>query len=206
MNQRQLKIGLVGLVTAAVAGATFSPAPAQAALDDRSLAEVLAADKGYDRNWHDFDILEKAVTTVLKAKPNSPVSVLADGDTRLTAFLPTDAAFRRLVKDLSGKQPRTERATFNAVAKVADVDTLEAVLLYHVVPQRLNAKKVLKSDGAKLKTAANLNITVKVTGKKVKLIDKDRDAQNPRVVAVDINKGNKQIAHAINRVLRPIDL
>ena len=32
------------------------------------------------------------------------VAVLADGNTRLTAFLPTDRAFQRLVKDLTGKK------------------------------------------------------------------------------------------------------
>jgi len=42
----------------------------------------------------------------------------------------------------------------------------------------------------------------------VTLKDKDRNAKNPQAVlsALDLNKGNKQIAHAIDRVLRPIDL
>ena len=60
--------------------------------------------------------------------------MLAKGRTRLTAFVPTDRAFRRLVRSLTGNLPRTEKATFRAVATVADVDTLEAILLYHVVP------------------------------------------------------------------------
>ena len=40
------------------------------------------------------------------------------------------------------------------------------------------------------------------------LKDKDTNAQDPQAVldALDINKGNKQVAHAIDRVLRPIDL
>jgi hypothetical protein len=40
------------------------------------------------------------------------------------------------------------------------------------------------------------------------LVDKDKDARNPRVIIPlrNINKGNKQIAHGIDRVLRPIDL
>ena len=37
-------------------------------------------------------------------------------------------------------------------------------------------------------------------------MDRDPNARNPRVIAPDINKGNKQIAHGINRVLRPLDL
>ena len=42
----------------------------------------------------------------------------------------------------------------------------------------------------------------------VKLIDKDRNDRNPFLVPwkLDINKGNKQIAHAITLVLRPANL
>ena len=57
----------------------------------------------------DFDILDKAVHTVLAAKPRSAVAVLADGSVRLTAFLPTDRAFRGLVTDLTGHRRGTER-------------------------------------------------------------------------------------------------
>ena len=90
---------------------------------------------------------------------------------------------------------------------MADVDTLETVLLYHVVPGKtLGSGKVAKLDGAMAKTAAGLPVGIKVKGKKVILVDQDRNDRNPRVIAVDINKGNKQIGHAINRVLRPIDL
>jgi hypothetical protein len=38
------------------------------------------------------------------------------------------------------------------------------------------------------------------------LVDADPDVRNPRVVATNINRGNPQIAHAINRVLLPLDL
>ena len=40
----------------------------------------------------------------------------------------------------------------------------------------------------------------------VRLVDADPDDRNPLVVQPNINKGNKQIAHGINRVLRPLDL
>jgi len=42
--------------------------------------------------------------------------------------------------------------------------------------------------------------------KKIQLVDADRSDRNPRVAVFDINKGNRQIAHAIDRVLRPSDL
>ena len=199
---------------AVAAGLTLAAAPAEAAPPSRagttSLAEVLAADgHRFDHHGADFDIVDKAVTTVLGAKPDSAVAVLADGKVRLTAFLPTDRAFRKLVGSLTGTWPKTEKATFDAVAAVADVDTLEAVLLYHVVPgATLTAAKVLTSDGAELTTAQGGTVTVSVKGKKVTLGDLDPDAHDPMANPrqLDINQGNRQVAHGISRVLRPIDL
>jgi uncharacterized surface protein with fasciclin (FAS1) repeats len=199
-------------VTAVAAGSTLAGGPAQASsLDDRSLATVLAADGNHlDRNWDDFDILDKAVHAVLAADPGSPVAVLADGDTRLTAFLPTDRAFRRLVFTLTGKRPATERATLRAVTSVADAPTLEKILLYHVVPgQPITYRQARMADDARLGTALRPKIRVNVIRHRVvKLQDRDFDNANARVLRSlkDINRGNKQIAHGINQVLRPIDL
>ena len=149
---------------------------------------------------------------MLKAKPTSPVSVLTQGKVRLTAFIPDDRSFRRLVKDLTGTSPRTERATFNALVSAVGVDTVEQVLLYHVVPgATITAKKALRSNGAVLTTAQGATITVGVADRKVPLIvlqDQDPDAFDPIVdpMALNINKGNKQVAHGIVFVLRPADL
>ena len=103
----------------------------------------------------------------------------------------------------------SEKAVFAAVAGLG-IPTVEAVLLYHVVPgATITAAMALKSNGAKVKTALGSTIRVAVYGGPViSLWDKDNNSRNPRVILslVDINKGNKQIAHGIDRVLRPIDL
>jgi uncharacterized surface protein with fasciclin (FAS1) repeats len=214
MNLRRLTSAFTAI---AMTGAVFATvaAPAEAGdkhkLGNRSLATVLAADgSGFDKNPHDFDILENAVLAVLAAKPDSPVGLLADGKVRLTAFAPTDAAFRHLTADLTGKRIKSERKVFKTLAGAAGIDTIEAVLLYHVVPgATITYKQALKANGAKLPTALDgATIKVKVRGKRVILVDKDKDARNPRVIMRlrNINKGNKQIAHGIDRVLRPIDL
>ncbi|MET0693215.1 MAG: fasciclin domain-containing protein [Propionibacteriaceae bacterium] len=175
-----------------------------------SLAALLAKDgAGFDRNWNDFDIADNAVQAVLKAKPDSPVAVLADGKVALTAFLPTDQAFRRLATDLTGKKYRSESTVFSTLAGQLGVDTIEAVLLYHVVPgATVTYKQALRSDGAVLTTALS-GSTIKVDVVRcvfVKLIDADKNDANPYVVKANLNKGNLQIAHGIDRVLRPVDL
>jgi uncharacterized surface protein with fasciclin (FAS1) repeats len=203
-----------GALVATGAGLT---APADAATHHekagkRSLAQVLAKDgTKLDRNWQDFDILEQAVLAVVAAKPDSPVALLTDGSVRLTAFLPTDQAFRLLVGDLTGKKPATEKKTVAQLLKLADVDTIEQVLLYHVVAGKtLTSPKVVKAAKAGTLIKTEQGGKVKVTQKKGKivLVDKDPDIANPQVIlkAIDINKGNRQIGHGINRVLLPVDL
>ncbi|MBE7325839.1 fasciclin domain-containing protein [Nocardioides sp. Y6] len=205
------------LAALAVAATVLAVAPAttaNAAPKERSLVEVLTSDGNhFDKNKRDYDIVTEAALAVVKAKPESPVAVLADGSVRATAFIPNDQAFRLLLKDLTGKTVKSEKRIFKRLVKVAGVDTIEQVLLYHVVPgATINSKKALKADGAKLETAQGATVKVKVkTPKKnprIILVDKDRDDRNPRVILkqVDINKGNKQIAHGIDRVLRPVNL
>ena len=213
IRKQTVAAGLTAVALAATATVAAAPgAQAAPSTTDRagktSLAAVLASDgHRFDKKWGDFDILDAAVMAVLKEKPKSPVAVLAKGKVRLTAFLPTDRAFQRLAKTLTGASPKTEKKTFNALAKAAGIDVIETVLLYHVVPGKtLGATKVVKADGKKLTTAQGGKVTVQVKGKKVTLVDADPDLANPRVIATDINKGNRQIGHAIDRVLLPLDL
>ena len=222
MRTRTIKTTLATGMATAVAAATVALAapgdaataassqPARDRLGSVSLATVLAADgHRFDKNWGDFDILDHAVTAVLKSKPHSPVALLTKGGQRATVFAPTDRAFRKLVRSLTGTAPRTEKATFRRLAAAAGIDTIEAVLLYHVVPGKtLTSAKVGTADGARLKTAQGGVVVVNVTKRGVRLIDRDPNATNPRAIPrlLDINKGNRQVAHGIDRVLRPIDL
>lgn len=198
-----------GLATASGASAhERHQSPEPATVETRSLATALAADRpGFDRNWHDYDIVEAAVGAVLTAKPNSPVKVLADGSVALTAFIPTDQAFRNLASDLTKKRYSNEKAVFAAVAGLG-INTVETVLLYHVVPgTTIVARTALRSDSAQLTTAQSGKVTVDVrSGKRIYLVDADPDDRNARVVQPDINKGNRQIAHGVSQVLRPANL
>lgn len=206
------------VTTLALAGAAVAAAaPAQARGDDDALgtvnlAAVLAADgSGFDKNARDFDIVDNAVTAVLTAKPKSPVAVLAQGRTPVTAFVPTDAAFRRLVEDLTGNHYQRERRVFNVLARTVGVDTVEAVLMYHVVPgATITYRQAKAARGATLETAldgATLKVRVR-DGKRVFLADADPNDANARVMPMfrNLNVGNRQIAHGISQVLRPADL
>lgn len=194
--------------TAALIGLAALAPTAQAAEGETSLATVLKVGQSkFDRDYADFDILTKAVETVLGAKPNSNVKLLADGMTALTVFAPTDQAFMNLATTLSGKKVKTEAAAFKVVAGLG-VDTVENVLLYHVVPgSTILSQDALKANGAKLKSAVDgKTIGVKVTSKPaIILSDYAPKLTNPQVILtkVDINKGNKQVAHGIDGVLLP---
>jgi uncharacterized surface protein with fasciclin (FAS1) repeats len=204
------------LATSALAlGAITAAAPAAnaKAVGEDSLATLLTSDGDqFDKNAKDFDILTEAAFAVVAAKPGSPVALVADGTKRATVFAPTDQAFRVLVKDLTGETIKSEKKIFEKLVELAGVDTIETVLLYHVIPGKtLTSPKVLKADGAKVMTAAGKTVKVDVRMKpslKITLKDKDKGAQDPKVIlsALDLNKGNKQVAHGIDRVLRPITL
>ncbi|KGN31505.1 fasciclin [Knoellia sinensis KCTC 19936] len=205
-------VGLAGLLFAPPATAGPPGTSTSEPTGTRSLAAVLTADGNqFDRNWRDYDIVTEAVLAVLATKPASPVGLLADGTVPLTAFIPNDRAFQRLVGDLTGSRLRSEQAVFDAVAGLG-IDTVETVLLYHVIPgATLTSKQAAAANGAILTTAQGGTIGVRVLSKRLPLIqlrDRDPDDRNPFVNprALDINKGNKQIAHGITLVLRPVDL
>jgi uncharacterized surface protein with fasciclin (FAS1) repeats len=201
---------LAATAALAVAGLAATPTPAVAG-ESPSIATLLAADGlELDGAWKDFDILDQAVADVLDAKPSSAVAVLADGSEELTAFAPTDRAFRKLVTDLTGNRPADEEATYAAAAGLG-VDTVEAVLLYHVVlGPPITARQAKKADGAELVTAGGgiLTVDYRKRSDRIYLIDQDTDDRNAWVRAsqANLNRGNPQIAHGISEVLRPLDL
>lgn len=172
----------------------------------KSLAAVLTATSGFDKNPNNFNIVTAAVLAVLKAKPDSPVKLLADGNVALTAFIPTDKAFGKLVSKLTGKASTSEQATFTAVAGLG-IDKVEKILEYHVVPGKaILSENALKANNATLPTALSMkSLKVRVSGTKISLVGNTGKLTNPLVILslTDINRGNKQVAHGIDQVLVP---
>ena len=93
---------------AAVASVTallFSPTTVANAQDEplksMPLTEVLnLQNAAFDKNFNDFDIFTAAWMDVWGQLPMSPIQAISNGDVALTAFVPTDRAFQRVV-DLS---------------------------------------------------------------------------------------------------------
>ena len=212
MSPLRRLIAVVAAVALAACAGLAAAGPSTAATGHRSLAKLLTSDGNtFDHDKHDFDIVTQAVLAVLAAKPDSPVGVLTKGHQRVTAFVPTDQAFRVAAYDLTGKWLLKEKRVFAALATLG-VDTIETVLLYHVVVGKtLTSDKVLGADGAAVTTAQGGAVTVDVINPNaglVRLQDQDPDDVDPFTVPrlLDLNKGNRQVAHGINQLLRPLDL
>lgn len=212
--RRSIALSVAAGAAILLAAPTAASAAPAAPTGTRSLAAVLTANGNgqFDGNPFDYDIVTQAVLAVVAAKPASPVALLANGDVALTAFLPSDLAFRDLARQLTGQTYGSEKQVFDALVAAAGVDTIEAVLLYHVVPgATIASSDAVKADGAALTTAQGGTITVDVLVSwlgVVRLVDQDPSDANPYLnpFALNINKGNKQIAHGITAVLRPLDL
>ena len=211
------RLGVIATTLGLAATAAVAAAPAATAdtgtLGTKSLASVLLSDNNtWDGNWYDYDIVTEAVLAVLDAKPKSPVGLLTDGTVPLTAFIPNDRAFQVLAYDLTKKWPGTEQKTFEALLGAVGVDAIEQVLLYHVVPgATLTKKDAVNANGAVLTTAQGGTFKVRVYDRYLPIVElRDQDTNdvnpflNPR--GLNINVGNKQIAHGIVFVLRPLDL
>lgn len=209
MNRSRLIGGIAAAAILLPLAAVAAPAASAADTGTTSLASVLTGgQQGFDQDFKDYDILTAAVLAVLKAKPDSAVKVLADGTTALTAFIPNDKAFMNLASALTKKKVTTEAAAFKAVAGLG-IPAVEKVLEYHVVPgSTILSGDALKANGAKLKTALpgkTIGVKVVASPASITLVDYNRHLANPKVILsqVDINKGNKQVAHGIDAVLMP---
>lgn len=193
-----------------------APAGAQPGTDgQRPLSQVFGADNSFDNDPYDFDVARALILGVLKLKPASPLNVLTKGGVPLTVFVPKDVAFKQLVHDVlgvwiedEGKLARVALALLNRSGQMG-VAAAEQLLLYHVVPgQTLTAKTLKKMRGEWLRTGAigNRSIRVWVDHGDVRLRDADEELRDPTVRRPDLNAGNRQIAHGIDRVLIPVDL
>lgn len=104
------------------------------------------------------------------------------GNGPFTVFAPTDEAFRKL-----------PAGTVENLLKPENRDQLRAILLYHVVPGRVNAAAARELTSAK--TVEGRNITIRAQGSSLMI-------NNATVVRADVGATNGVI-HVIDAVLLP---
>ncbi|WP_284180343.1 fasciclin domain-containing protein [Rhabdaerophilum sp. SD176] len=164
---------------------------------------VGASGPGFDAHPDNFNILASALDAA------GLTGALADPQARLTVFAPTDAAFIALARSLGAKVAEgDEKAAFDAIVSALTglgggdpIPLLRDILLYHVAGGEKSlgevkaAKEVATLSGQILTPVGN------------SLVDKDPDLKDPSFIggATDLLASNG-IAHAIDRVLLPVDV
>jgi hypothetical protein len=225
MKIRRTIVSLLGgavLVTALAAPVAAAPAatasrsasaPAAPAPAGSVLALLEKDGTAFDRDWYDYDILEAAARTVLGAKPGSRVGALTVPDANITVFAPNDRAFQVLVASLTGTWQSTEEGVVSSLVSalgVNAVDTIEQVLLYHVIGGKVDFATARSLSGTPVPTVLGPTITPRFVPwlNTLVLRDQDPNAADPWVVNSkrDIPVGANSIVHGIALVLRPADL
>ena len=149
-------------------------------------AQTIVAQKSKDKK---MDIVDTAVaagqfTTLAKALQAADlVGALKAKDGKFTVFAPTDEAFAKL-----------PAGTLEELLKPENKEKLKAILLYHVVSGKVEAKDVVKLNGQQVKTLQGGEVRVD-TSSGVKVNDSS-------VVKADVMASNGVI-HVIDTVLLP---
>lgn len=228
MNHRHITstlaaLALTGTCLAAGVGASSAQVTdSQRTLGTRSVAQFLAADgHHFDRNWHDFDIVDKFFVKVLTVRPNSRLGIIRQGRKPVTAFLPTDGAFRRAAAVILGRHFKTERGVYLGFLRLGGVrnGVKNAVLhlLYHLVKGPALTYQQLAAEAPTTLTTMQKRVKVgdlPVGGKleihyrrgRLLVIDHDAVSPNARVIRSkgNLNEGNRQIAQGVSAFLSPL--
>jgi uncharacterized surface protein with fasciclin (FAS1) repeats len=149
------------------------------------VAAALVAAPAADAQAQQGDIVEVATaagdfSTLLAAVTAADLVETLESEGPFTVFAPTDEAFAQIPPE-------------QLSALLADKEALTQVLLYHVVPGKVEAAQVVELTSAQ--TASGQNVTIQVVNGGVKI-----DGAN--VVATDIAASNGVI-HVIDQVILP---
>jgi uncharacterized surface protein with fasciclin (FAS1) repeats len=182
-----------------------------------TLGDILTSDAGalldYDTNDNDFDVIVNAVVALDAANPGGVefVNTLFDRNASLTAFVPTDGAFKRLVKEFAGADVTEDQVVATLVGALG-APTIENVVLYHLTGGRVGVldvvAKILKRQSVDtLLTGASFRPELKLFPFRIELRDNEPDLRNPRILQVNVGgQAANGLAHSIDRVLIPVNL
>jgi uncharacterized surface protein with fasciclin (FAS1) repeats len=125
----------------------------------------------------------KQFSTLVSLVKKAGLVKTLSGSTDYTVFAPTNAAFAKVPKK-----------TLNMLLE--NKSLLRKVLLYHVLPGKVPASKVLKTESAKTAEGAEVQFSVR---------GKSAFVNESKIVKTDIGCSNG-IIHVINAVLIPPNL
>lgn len=191
---------------AAALAMTLVAVPATADEDPFTIVDAVQANDG------EFDVLEAAVLAVEGAGV-LPAATLLSSEGAFTVFAPTDKAFEKLAEELSGLDFDSDDEVIGWLVDNLPIETIAAVLAYHVVDPVAVDFAVDSSTVVTLPAAPMFDgntVGIFAPGKafrSIQFVDNDPDARNPKLVKglfdIEVDNG---IIHGIDRVLRPIDL
>ncbi len=175
-------------------GTTTVPAPPP------TIALVLAPYVGkFDIDNNNFNI----ATQVLLQFPDLAFATTKAGSN--TVFLPTDYAFRALVRSLTGKVVVPENQVFQALLKLGK-DKLGAIVRTHVLRNtRLTYGQALQSNGKLFTTwqGGRLRIQVTPVGRKFVVLHDGADRfADAKIIRANVRASNG-IIHVVDRVMLP---
>lgn len=147
-----------------------------------------------DKNIVDNAVNSKDHTTLVAAVKAAGLVETLQGAGPFTVFAPVNAAFDAL-----------PAGTVDTLLKPENKDQLTKILTCHVVPAAAMAADVGKmiADGsgmAKIKTVGGCELTAKLDGEKVNIVDENGNAAT--VTIADVKQSNGVI-HVIDKVLLP---
>ena len=193
MSKRIALLSAAAFCALAITASVVAPASAE---DKKMMKSELSGEKtvmvGGAAMFPSKNIVENAVnskdhTTLVAAVKAAGLVDTLQSKGPFTVFAPTNAAF--------GKLPA---GTVDTLVKPENKATLTKILTYHVVPGKLAAADL--KDGMKLKTAEGEELSVKLDGSKVWIVD--AKGGTAMVTISNVNQSNGVI-HVVDTVLMP---
>jgi uncharacterized surface protein with fasciclin (FAS1) repeats len=189
ISKSTLRIALFAVAAAGLAGA-----PVQAKLSSSKTVMVGGAPMYPTKNIIENAVNSKDHTTLVAAVKAAGLVETLSSAGPFTVFAPTNAAFDKL-----------PAGTVATLLKPENKATLTAVLTYHVVAGKMNAKDIaaaIKAGGGKavLTTVQGGKLTAMMVGPKLVLTD--TKGGKSTVTIADVNQSNGVI-HVVDTVVMP---
>ena len=201
------------LVVAMMVGAAALPAAASHKTRNGDFVEFVAQQA--EERKGNFNIIGQVVLALADAGVLNAADLDSLSSAELTAFLPTDKAFRRLAADISGTKwwKVKESQVIPILTGALDLATIGAVVEYHIYPGgKVDYRTALKLDANKrdgtevfITMYSGGDLGIDRRGHKLQLDDAGSaglGSNNPYVVRRNIKAGNA-LVHGISEVLLP---